>query len=294
MIELVEFTDPCCSWAWGTEPKLRRLQWRFGAQLDWRKVMGGLLHDTRPAYEGMTVTEASGRLCRYWSRVSEHTDMPYPARLQWPPLTSHRMGRAVRAAGFQGRPVADRFLRTVRESVFVVGRPPDTWERLLDVAMVVPGLDTGRFAMDLRSEEAEAAYELDWQEARRPNEHVRRLTGDRPGIGTMKHDAGHDRFAFPTVVVRGRGEEWTVPGWMPYEAYEEAVLEAGGDLAAVTADPSPGQAVEHFGLLAPKELAALTGSPDLPSGARTYDWGAGEVALSEATWERWREAGWVD
>src|SRR5436189_10931 len=30
IVEVVEFTDPRCSWAWGTEPKHRRLRWRYG------------------------------------------------------------------------------------------------------------------------------------------------------------------------------------------------------------------------------------------------------------------------
>jgi len=32
-LEVVEYTDPWCSWAWGTEPKLRRLRWRWGDRL---------------------------------------------------------------------------------------------------------------------------------------------------------------------------------------------------------------------------------------------------------------------
>jgi hypothetical protein len=41
MIDVVEFTDQDCSWAWGTEPKLRRLRWRYGPLLRWRRVMAG-------------------------------------------------------------------------------------------------------------------------------------------------------------------------------------------------------------------------------------------------------------
>ena len=35
------YTDPGCSWAWGTEPKVRKLAWEFGERLAWRYVMGG-------------------------------------------------------------------------------------------------------------------------------------------------------------------------------------------------------------------------------------------------------------
>ncbi len=28
-VEVVEYTDVMCSWAWGSEPKLRLLRWRY-------------------------------------------------------------------------------------------------------------------------------------------------------------------------------------------------------------------------------------------------------------------------
>ena len=30
LVEVIEYTDPVCSWAWGSEPKLRLLRWRHG------------------------------------------------------------------------------------------------------------------------------------------------------------------------------------------------------------------------------------------------------------------------
>ncbi len=293
MIEVIEYTDPCCSWAWGTEPKLRRLRWRYGEQLMWRTVMGGLVGDASAAYENLTDAEAGQRLARYWSRVTDHTSMPYPVHLQWPPLTSNRMGQAVKAAMFQGVEVGERMLRALREAIFLVGRPGDTWERILDVAVTVDGLDTAAFAQDLRSEQAEAAYELDWAETRKPNDHVRHLTGDRPGIGSMKKDGDFDRYAFPTLIIRGDGVETTLPGWMPTEEYEAAVLAAGADSGAARSLPDARTALSHYGVLAPAEFEELTSSPEPPDDAVAYDWGAGEVSLSTSVADRWNDAGWM-
>jgi protein-disulfide isomerase-like protein with CxxC motif len=44
-VEVVEYTDVMCSWAWGSEPKLRLLRWRYEDRCDWRLVMGGLVGD---------------------------------------------------------------------------------------------------------------------------------------------------------------------------------------------------------------------------------------------------------
>lgn len=293
MIEVIEYTDPVCSWAWGTEPKLRRLRWRFGPQVSWRIVIGGLVDDSTDVYTGMTDVEAGARLARYWSRVTEHTGMPYPVGLRWPPLTSHRMGQAVRAAGFQGVEQGEDLLRALREAIFVLGRPADTWERILDVAMTVPSLDSVVFARDLQSPQAEAAYELDWAETRKPNDHVRNLEGDWPGIGTMKVDGDHERYAFPTVVVRGPGGERTLPGWVTYDEYEDALVAVGADPAVASPDPDAATALAAFGVLAPAELESLTGSAAFPPDAESYDWGAGDVAVSADVAMRWRDAGWV-
>ena len=293
MIEIVEYTDPCCSWAWGSEPKLRSLRWRFGHQVAWRIVMGGLVDDASSVYEGMDDAEAGRRLARYWSRVTELTGMPYPARLQWPPLTSHRMGQAVRAAFFQGDDAGRAMLRALREAIFVVGRPADTWERILDVAMTVEGLDTVAFARDLRSPAAEAAYELDWTETRKPNDFVRSLEGDWPGIGDVKRDGDHERYAFPTVIVRGAGSERTLPGWIAMEEYESALVDVGVDFDDQRPLPAASDALTTYGLLAPAELSALSGTDDVPPDAVMFDWGAGEVALSREHAERWGTAGWM-
>src|SRR4030095_7516283 len=34
-----------CSWAWGSESKLRLLRWRYEDRCDWRLVIGGLVSD---------------------------------------------------------------------------------------------------------------------------------------------------------------------------------------------------------------------------------------------------------
>ncbi|MFT7219415.1 MAG: hypothetical protein ACI8Z1_001029 [Candidatus Azotimanducaceae bacterium] len=40
--EVVEYTDPLCSIARGSELFNRKLQWRFGKKLRWRAVIDGL------------------------------------------------------------------------------------------------------------------------------------------------------------------------------------------------------------------------------------------------------------
>ena len=40
-LEVVEFTDPACPWAWGSEPVFRRLRLLLAGQANWRFVDKG-------------------------------------------------------------------------------------------------------------------------------------------------------------------------------------------------------------------------------------------------------------
>ena len=42
VIRITHFSDPGCPWAWSNGPAFAVLQWRYGAQLEWRHVMIGL------------------------------------------------------------------------------------------------------------------------------------------------------------------------------------------------------------------------------------------------------------
>jgi hypothetical protein len=41
-LQITEFTDPACPFAWSAEPQRRRLEWLYGDQLGWDVRMVGL------------------------------------------------------------------------------------------------------------------------------------------------------------------------------------------------------------------------------------------------------------
>src|SRR5881227_2851570 len=100
-VEVVEHSDPWCSWAWGTEPKLRRLRWRYGDRLEWRTVMGDLVADRLIDRPDFDAERAAPKMATYWQNVHVHTGMPWPVHLRRAPRLSAIAGQAVKAAQLQ-------------------------------------------------------------------------------------------------------------------------------------------------------------------------------------------------
>ena len=285
-VEVTEYTDAVCSTAWGAEPLLRRLDWRYGQHLKWRKVMGGLVGDAAKS-SGRADWDRVGAaipMQAYWKRVWALTGMPYPHPMRLMLQSTDPLGAAVKAAELQGQDVADRVLRRFREQIFVFGLGPQTPDEFAAATGGVAGLDQARWRADQQRPEVAAAYKADWSETREPNDYVRHLKHDGPMNGELKHSEGHDRYALPTVIFKGPGGEHTVAGWVPYEDYV-AGLEAAlpGATADPRPDPTPDQAFARWGMLTARELAFLCGEDARPpADVVTYDWGDGVVYFSAA------------
>jgi len=282
VIEVIEFTDPACSWAWGTEPKLRLLRWRYGDRFAWRLVLGGLIGDMNKRVENFDPVRMGPHQSKYWREAYKYTGMSYPVKLEWMLWSTEPAGRAVKAAEMQSDEAGARVLRRMRESIFIYGRPADSTERILEAVRGIDGLDEQRFAEDFAGESSEKAFREDWEETRRPNEYVINLRGDRPGIGNVKESEGHKRFAFPTVIFRGSDGEATVPGWCEFAEYERAMETAlSGSTAAPRPDPTPEEYFGTWPTATQKELDMLC-EGDAPDAAATYDWGEGTFYLTGA------------
>jgi len=282
-VRVVEYTDPWCSWAWGTEPKLRRLRWRYGDRLDWRTVVGDLVTDRRVGRPDFDPVRAAPKTASYWSNVHEHTGQPWPVHLRWTPTLSEHGCRAVKAAEQQNDVIAAALLRAIRESCFVYSAPADSVERVFALADTVPGVDVDRLQTDFDSDGVAKASAADREETRRPNQYVLTLQETHVGKGNAKPDGDGWRYVFPTLLFRGPGGEHTVPGWQPWETYV-AAMEAAvpGSTADPRPDPTPREAIAKWPLLTEKELSFLCGDDaPPPAGVEKVDWGAG-VAFRRA------------
>lgn len=283
-IKITEYTDAMCSWAWGTEPKLRLLRWRFEHQLSiWRLVMGHLVEDEFMPDRDREA-EAT-KLQGYWKVVCDQTGMPRPDPLRRSPAGSRASGLVVKAARAISDEAAQSAMRRLREATFVHGEPPDTMERALHAVREANHIDLDILVANLAAAETAEAYERDLDETRHPNEHVLNLEGDRPGIGRAREARdGRMRFVFPTLVMRSSTGEATVPGWMDYQAYEDALFSVGAEADERTRSrPTPEEALGRWPTLAETELAFICG-PDAepPADTVVHRWAGGTLICAPA------------
>ena len=257
VLEVVEYTDPLCPWAWGSEPVFRRLRAELAGQARWRRAYA-ILFDTDDDPAPDPEAEALW-YSRYVAEVAAHTGAPRTVRLDRVARSSWPAALAARAAEAQGPLVAERVLRRLRESVFLLGRPADTGERVLDCLRGVPGLDLDRLRADIRSDLVPASVRADHAEARAPLPEALEpedATGPHPGRAKELDDGF--RYALPTLLLRGPLGHRVVPGWRPHSAYTEAVLAVGGSVRTAPELPSADAALELHRSLTGPELALLT------------------------------------
>lgn len=279
LVRVTEFTDPACPWAWGSEPVFRLLRQSLGPRTRWRTVFGILFdEDDDPAPD----PDAEARWYEGFIReVTAHTGAPYAPRLHWLTRTSLPASLAATAARSQGPVTAERVLRRLRESTFVLGTPADTMDGVRHVVLGIPGLDVDRLLREAAEPETARAVRADRAETRSPVPEVLGITGPGPHPGRAKElGERRYRYALPTLLFDGPGGRVCVPGRRPVAEYLEAAgRAAGGSRAVVPVRLSAPAALARWHSLTGPDLALLTGAAGPPTGARRIETANGPLWL---------------
>lgn len=277
-VEVIEYTDPLCPWAWGSEPVFRRLRTELDARVRWRRVYSILFdEDDDPAPDPAAET---AWYARYIAEVCAHTGAPRAARLSRVAASSWPASLVATAARAQGDEVADRVLRRLRETVFLLGEPADTPEAALAAAVGVPGLDRERLAADAASPAVRGQVRADHREARRPVAEVLSVRSASPHPGAAKETPdGGSRYALPTLLFRGPARHRAVPGWRPYAEYAAALDELSPGLLRASPPLSPAAALRRHRTLSAPEARVLTEGQWPPPEAVRVDTEGGPVWL---------------
>lgn len=249
-IEVIEYTDPYCTWCWGVEPVLRRIQEAYEDRVVIGFRMGGLVEDIREFYDPFNDIGGENwyrQVAEHWLEASRGHGMPVDERIWYDIKNEFRStypaSIAYKAAELQDADLAKRFLRRMREAAAAERQAIHRPEVQAALAREV-GLDHRRLIKDIESGRAEKAFRRDLFECR-----SRGITG------------------FPTFLLRSRDsdKEVLLRGYQPFEVFELAFRElVGGDLKPrklEARETSIFAFILKHGKAAPREVAEVFSLP---------------------------------
>jgi predicted DsbA family dithiol-disulfide isomerase len=231
---LVQYTDPMCTWCWGSEPVLRRLRTAFGDQLRIRYVMGGLVEDFDEFYDAANDISEPGEVGPHWLGASEQHGMPVDTTIfeTDPARSTYPASVAFAAARQQDRELAHRYLRLLREVYATEARNVNHREEQVALAERV-GLDVDAFTTALDDGSAREAFEADLDRTR--------AAGVR---------------AFPTYDVVGPDGERRLSGFKRFDELADTLTTVAPDLEQ--SSPPPMRAfIDRYGPVATREVAEV-------------------------------------
>ncbi|MFC7131981.1 MULTISPECIES: DsbA family oxidoreductase [Salinibaculum] len=233
---LTQFTDPMCTWCWGSEPVITHLRVAYGDQLRIEYVMGGLVEDFEEFYDAANDISEPSEVAPHWEEAADHHGMPVDTAVfdSDPPQSTYPASTAFAAARLQDRETAHRYLRRLREAVAMEGRNLNRREVQREIAAEV-GLDTDRLVADIEDGTAKAAFEADLQRTR--------AAGVR---------------AFPTYRVGGPDGERQASGFQSFDALADLLHEVAPDLERRETPPVE-TFVDRYAPVATREVAEVYG-----------------------------------
>jgi len=208
LIEIIEFTDPVCTWCWGSEPVLRKLETIYGEQVKISFVMSGLVKDITSFYDshndiGGDPARSNKNIAKHWLEASERHGMPVRSEgfmlFSQEHPSSYPLNIAYKAAQIQDQVLANRFLRRIREASAAEAKQTNTTEVLVELASEV-GLDVARFLEDFSHGAAQKAFEQD-----------------------LAMTARYQAHGFPTFLVRFGEKETLLRGYKRYEEFKAVI-----------------------------------------------------------------------
>jgi predicted DsbA family dithiol-disulfide isomerase len=213
-LQITEFTDPACPFAWSAEPFRRRLEWLYGEQLDWRLRMVGLSGSAEDyTKSGFTPERLSSSL----RSLAERHDMPMDSALRPRMSATVPACRAVVATRLHDPARERAILRRLRVRNFA-GELLDQPETLHAAASDV-GIEPAELERWMSEQATERALAEDLELARHPT----------PEAAALDHKLASwsdgRRYTCPSyeIVRLADGAHLSAPGFQPLLAYEVAI-----------------------------------------------------------------------
>jgi putative protein-disulfide isomerase len=194
-VTVTQFTDPMCTWCWGSEPIIRHLRVAYGNQLQIKYVMGGLIDDFKEFYDARNDISEPDDVAPHWLEASDIHGMPVDVDIfdVDPALSTYPASIAFVAARQQDEALANRYLRRLREAYATQVRNINNREEQVKLARRV-GLDLSEFTTALDNGQARSEFQNDLSRTRAagvrafPTYHIDGPAGDRQIGGFQSFD----------------------------------------------------------------------------------------------------------
>lgn len=214
LIEITEFTDPLCTWCWGSEPILRKLEARYDGNIKINFIMGGLVEDIRGFRDstnniGGDISSVNTQIINHWAEASSRYGMPVESKgfklFSNEHPSSYPMNIAYKAAQFQDEALAKKFLRRMREAAACEAREANKMEVLIELAQEA-GLDVSMFISSFSDGSAEKAFHED-----------------------LKITKEHRVAGFPSFLIKVDDKAVILRGYQSYETFKSVIDQIAGN-----------------------------------------------------------------
>jgi len=240
VVTITYYTDPYCTWCWGSEPILRHVLESYGDQVAIVYKMGGLVEDMSNFHDAANQISTKEQVAPHWREASERHGMPVDESIFLDPendfTSTWPANIAFKAAELQSLELAGKYLRRLREAAASEHRFIHKLDVQAELAGEV-GLDVAAFEAAIASGEAEKAFRRDLEEAR------------SKGIS-----------GFPTFILGNRtGGALAFYGYRTYDEFARAIDQLAPEPLKKLAPESIEKFVAKYGRVATQEVAEVFG-----------------------------------
>lgn len=258
-IEVTEYTDAQCPFAWSAEPAKRRLRWLYGDALAWRTRMIVLAADRgHYARIGYTTEELAAGFADFAARYGMPLDATARPRLG----ATRPAAKAFVATRVNATPaLAEALLRRLRVHAMTVPTALLDEDETIFAAAREAGIDPAVLERWLADPAVERELEADVAAARTPGPAAVAL---HHKLARAADDPSRWRYTAPSLVFTRSADRATIetPGFQSSLSYDVAVANLAPELSRRAAPESVAELLAWAGEpLATQEVAEVMGIP---------------------------------
>lgn len=167
LLEVYVFIDPLCPECWAMEPVIKKMKMEYGSYLTINLILANELESLNSPC-GSKYRSLVKDMAKAYNETACRTGMPCDGDV-WhenPTATPYAAISAIKAAELQGKVIGAKYLRRVREALFLHKENIANSHVLINCAIRVQGMDVDEFVKDMNSDNTHFALADDRRTAK--------------------------------------------------------------------------------------------------------------------------------